>query len=69
MKSQSKRNHSDLSDSSATSPAIRQPTKSSKMSLDAYFTREASKPPNADALDFDEVLEDQAKSMSMEEKN
>ena len=68
MKSQSKRNHSDLSDSSATSPAIRQPTKSSKMSLDTYFTREASKPPNADALDFDEVLEDQAKSMSMEEK-
>ena len=68
MKGQSKINHSDLSDSSATSPATRQPAKSSKMSLDTYFTREASKPPNADVLDLDEVLEDQAKSMSMEEK-
>ena len=68
MTGQSKRNHSDLSDSTATSPAIRQPTMSSKMSLYKYFTREASKPPNADVLDLDEVLEDQTKSLSMEEK-
>ena len=38
------------------------------MSLDAYFICEPANPANSDAGDFEEVLENQVKSLSMEEK-
>ena len=68
MKSQVKRNHSDISDCSTPSPTTSQQPKSCRMSLDTYFTSEADKTASAEATQLDNMLEDQVKSLSMEEK-
>ena len=68
MEYKTKRNYSDISDSSTTSPAAYQPSKSCWMSqcLDTYFIHESARLPNNDVEN--EVLEEQLKSLSMEEK-